>query len=371
MNFDVTNDSDAYIKGGTSSPSNYSETTNTFDSRKMSRQANRLFSLTNMSKKDIVTILATARAFKKDVASIMQMARGAILVLYFEKPSTRTRLSCTTAWAKLGGTMIDMSPQDGKTHINTNETIYDSFRVISEMCSCIVARVNDHTTLENIYRAANDSKKKPAVINGLSDKFHPLQALADLQTIHEHHRPHDDLIRKKTYMEEDFKQTTVCWIGDSNNVLNSLAIGIAKLGGILRICVPPKHPFKRYLIDALDALEKNQEIVSKSIIVCDTPVKALTGAHFIVTDTWVSMGDESEHEERLRNFDGYKITKQLIAQGQPDKHWKFMHCLPRKQNEVSDDIFYSDRSIVFQEAENRMWTALAVFYHVLCGQCHC
>lgn len=327
------------------------------------KKANKLFTLADLPKDDVTFLVKKAHDYKTNYLheNVPQYARQSILVLYFEKRSTRTRLSCTKAWTKLGGTVIDMSPQDGKSHINVNESIYDSFRVIADMASCIVARVNSHETLDEIYRAANDSKAKPAVINGLSDKYHPLQILADLQTMYEHVKKSD----KEIKVEDALEDKNVTWVGDSNNVFNSLMTTLPRLGAKLRICVPAQYPFKWYLLDALERLETNGEIPEGSVILCDSPEEAVTGADFLITDTWVSMGDETEKAERLENFAGYQINKELIDAGKPKEDWRFLHCLPRKKEEVTDDIFYSDRSLVFEEAENRMWTVLAVFVCML------
>ena len=185
---------------------------------------NKLFTLADLPKEYITDLVKRAHELKTDIRSMQvpQYARGSLLVLYFEKRSTNP-LSCTKAWVKLGGTVIDMSPQDGKSHINVSESIYDSFRVISEMSSCIVARVNSHETLHEIYRAAKDSKAKPAVINGLSDQFHPLQILADLLTMYESQKT-------ESAPEDALKGTIVSWVGDSNNVCNSLVTTLPRLG---------------------------------------------------------------------------------------------------------------------------------------------
>lgn len=334
--------------------------------------ANKLLTLADLPKEDIAFLIQRAHELKTDhkCLQVPQYARQSVLVLYFEKRSTRTRLSCTKAWTKLGGTVIDMSPQDGKSHINVNESIYDSFRVIADMSACIVARVHSHETLNEIYRAASDSKSKPSVINGLSDRYHPLQILADLQTMYEHLERTKksgitQALQEMCNVTRALQDITVTWVGDSNNVFNSLATTLPRLDVRLHVCVPPEYPFKWHLLDTLERLEMRGEIPTDSIVLCDSPEDAVREADFIVTDTWVSMGDETQKEERLQNFTGYQINRELIAAGKPKDDWRFLHCLPRKQEEVTDDIFYSDRSLVFEEAENRMWTVLAVFVCML------
>lgn len=346
---------------------------------------------------DVDYMVRKSYEFKTNVMrSVPQVAKNGLMVLYFEKKSTRTRLSCTRAWTKLGGTVIDMSPQESNSHIKVNESIYDSFRVIAGMADCIVARVNDHSTLEEIARACEDACGKsgqsgksggkvfspspsPMVINALSDKFHPLQILADLLTMYEASLV--DMKKKKgegknvvdmkngatsatslSTVRNVLKGTTVTWIGDSNNVFNSLITTLPRLDISVRICVPPRYPPKDYVLKMLLEQDMNNEIKEESIMLFDEPQEALEGARFVITDTWVSMGDEKEKEDRMEAFKGYQVNMDLVKRSKLHEDWRFMHCMPRKKEEVTDDVFYSDRSLVFEEAENRMWTAMALFY---------
>jgi len=309
----------------------------------------KLLSLKELSSDHVNNLIRKAYLLKHARIPTLPYAKNAVLVLYMEKRSTRTRLSCTVAWTKLGGTVIDLSPQDGKSHIDVNENLYDSFRVISDMADCIVARVNEHETLNTICKAANDSRRKPIVINGLSDQCHPLQILADMLTMYE-----DGMKDIYSFSElpdplDILKNKSVAWIGDNNNVLRSLAVGLPMIGMNFKACIPA------------DFAES-----ARSLVQCvDTPVEALEGADYVITDTWVSMGDEHEKEVRMRHFAGFQVNEKLIEAGNPNVNWRFLHCLPRKKEEVSDGIFYGKRSLVFQEAENRIWTVLAVFAHLL------
>jgi len=164
-------------------------------------------------------------------------------------------------------------------------------------------------------------------------------------------------------IEEKFgklKGLTVAWVGDGNNVLHSLMEACPKLGINLRIATPsgyvPHVDVKEYCLS-------QAKISGTEVLLTNDPVEAVKGAHVVVTDTWVSMGQESEKEERIRSFAGYKVTSELTKDADPE--WIFMHCLPRKQEEVSDEIFYSDRSVVWDEAENRMYTVMAVTLELL------
>jgi ornithine carbamoyltransferase len=175
---------------------------------------------------------------------------------------------------------------------------------------------------------------------------HPLQILADLLTVQERFGKLEGL--------------TISWVGDGNNVLHSFMEACPKLGINLRIATPNGYkPNEDITAYALQEATKS----GTSVFLTTDPVEAVTGAHVIVTDTWVSMGQESEKAERLQAFAGYQVTFDLAKNADPE--WKFMHCLPRKQEEVDDAVFYSDRSIVWDEAENRMYTVMAVALELL------
>ena len=274
-----------------------------------------------------------------------QGLQGKILVLFFEKKSTRTRLSITAAWSRLGGTVIDMSPNCG-SHIGTNESLYDSFRVISEMSDCIVARVQHHKTLLDIQEAIDDSYNKPFLINGLCDKHHPLQILADILTMCENET---DLSAGNTSVKQILTGKTVTWIGDVNNVMNELVTTLPRFEMNMRVCT---------------ALHNSHNAVTYKVTYMKSPVEAIQDANYIITDTWVSMGSYvADLEQKMKNFAHLRVDKSLILKGKPAEDYKFLHCLPRHAEEVSDDIFYSSSSLVFEEAENRLWTVMGVFMY--------
>jgi ornithine carbamoyltransferase len=319
-----------------------------------------------------------------------------LMVLYFEKKSTRTRLSCTRAWSLLGGTVMDMSAQDGKNHIGVNESIYDSFRVIADLAECIVARVNDHDTLYEIERAIKDSGRNVLLLNGLSDRFHPLQALADIMTMYENENKNDPYLVTMNDDEDDddydnnpkkikdprkisiLREIQVTWIGDTNNVFNSLYTTLPRLGMKMCVCHPKGYGPKSYASEAyrnLTVTSSSSSCLSSSnssscsslnssyqVVFTNDPKKALKHTKYVITDTWVSMGDEKDAEKRKSDFEGYSVNNELIDNAELEKNWRFLHCLPRKKEEVSDEIFYSKRSLVFKEAENRMWTTMAMMF---------
>lgn len=205
------------------------------------------------------------------------------------------------------------------------------------MVSCMVARVGPHTDIEVLSRAST-----VPVINALSDAFHPLQAVTDILTITENF--------------PDPNGIKLAWVGDANNVLYDLAIACAKCGINISIATPPSYPFP---LDMLQLVSNAAQLSGSSIETTHEPEAAVKGAHIIVTDTWVSMGQEAEKALKLKQFAGFQVSSDLARRGGANKDWRFMHCLPRKQEEVTDEVFYSPRSLVFPEAENRLYAAIA------------
>ena len=180
------------------------------------------------------------------------------------------------------------------------------------------------------------------VINALSDLHHPLQTLADLMALEDHFG--------------DLKGKTLAWVGDGNNVLHDLMLGGAKLGMNIRIATPEGYEANAGVLEKTKKLaaENGTEDVFTTTVASD----AVKGSDVIVTDTWVSMGEESEYESKMKAFAGYEVNANLMSQANSGA--VFLHCLPRHPEEVTDEVFYSDQSLVFPEAENRMWTVMAV-----------
>lgn len=217
------------------------------------------------------------------------------------------------------------------------------------MTSCMVARVGAHKEVTDL--AAHSSVP---VINALSSDFHPLQTIADFQTIHESFPS-----RTPSGSSLGLEGLKVAWVGDSNNVLFDLAIGCVKMGVDIAVASPEGYgipeAMKEVILSAATGVEKPGRLTETTV-----PEKAVKDADILVTDTWVSMGQEVEAQKRLKAFAGYQITNELAKRGGAKPDWKFMHCLPRHPEEVDDEVFYGPRSLVFPEAENRLWAAIGM-----------
>ncbi|ORX78179.1 ornithine carbamoyltransferase [Basidiobolus meristosporus CBS 931.73] len=327
---------------------------------RIQKQVNHLITLADLSKAQIHRLLMNAAQHKYNVKyedkPSSKPLEGKSVALIFSKRSTRTRVASETATAYLGGHPMFLGSQD--IQMGVNESLLDTSVVVSSMVSGIMARVGAH---EEILELAKNSTVP--VVNALTDKYHPTQILADLLTLHEvYSKNHTD--SKAPYSahvvhpEKTLPGLKVAWIGDANNILHSMMVTLPKLGLHLSAATPSKyHPDDDVLnIAKKEAAKSNTELVFTS-----SPLEAINGADVIVTDTWVSMGQEAEKAQRLKEFSGYQVTMDMIKQGNANKDWKFLHCLPRKPEEVDDEVFYSQNSLVFQEAENRKWTILAVF----------
>ncbi len=261
--------------------------------------------------------------------------------LIFEKPSTRTRISLEVACHQLG--LSPLYIETKTTQLARGEPLEDFARVLDRYVDIIAARVYSHKTLEILARYA-----RAPVINALSDMYHPLQALADFMTIKEKFG--------------DLSEIKIAFIGDTdNNVAHSLTIGAVKLGLEIRLVGPREYwPKKEFL----DVVNKVAERTEAKIVITDNPAEGLRDANVIYTDVWVSMGQEEERKKRLKVFRPYQVNFDLVKTASQD--FIFMHCLPRHRGEeVSDDLFESKHSVVFDQAENRLHTAKAVFAAIL------
>lgn len=205
------------------------------------------------------------------------------------------------------------------------------------MTSCIVARVGPHSDILGLAHSST-----VPIINALCEMFHPLQAITDIMTL------------KEAF--GDLKGLKLAWVGDANNVLHDLAIACAKSGIDVCAATPSEYPID---LDVVEMIRRAGDETGAIFEVTNDPLHAVKDANVLVTDTWISMGQEEETALRLKQFDGYQITNEMAAKGGAHKDWKFMHCLPRHPEEVSDEVFYSDRSLVFPEAENRLYAAIA------------
>ena len=237
--------------------------------------------------------------------------------------------------------------------LGVNESLHDTAVVISSMVSAWFARVGPHSDVAGL--AKNSTVP---IVNALSDDEHPLQTIADFLTIYEASESSRTKERSPT-PGLGLEGLKLAWIGDANNVLHSLAIGAGKLGVDIAVATPKGYEIPNHMRDIVHQSTTDARIQGK-LEESNVPEEVVKDADVLVTDTWISMGQESEKQKRLKAFAGFQITQELAERGGAKPGWKFMHCLPRHPEEVSDDVFYSPRSLVFKEAENRLWSAIAV-----------
>jgi ornithine carbamoyltransferase len=263
---------------------------------------------------------------------------GRVLGMVFEKPSLRTRVSFEAAMAQLGGSSIFLNSADGA--LGERESVPDFARVLSEYVDAVVLRVFRHRTVEEF--AAHASVP---VINGLSDYSHPCQTLGDLLTIQE--------------VFGEIRGRTLVFVGDGNNVARSLAVGCGLLGARFVLAAPDGYRFDEPFLQAYHRRVPGGEIHQNG-----APAHAVGTADVIYTDVWTSMGQEAERERRRAQFAPYQVNAQLLALAPP--HTRLMHCLPaHRGEEVTADVIDSDRSIVFQQAGNRMHAQKALLQWLL------
>ncbi|KAI9294216.1 ornithine carbamoyltransferase [Neoconidiobolus thromboides FSU 785] len=316
--------------------------------------------LKDLNANQINHLIKTSIKFKKDiknnVTSYDQTLRSKSIALLFSKRSTRTRLATETSANLLGAKTFYLGAND--IQLNVNETLLDSAKVISSMVDCIVARVGSHSEIEELMKYSS-----VPVVNALSDKYHPTQILADLMTLHETYCQEMNIQKAEdTDLFHTLGGKKVTWIGDVNNVLYSLMLTLPKFKIHLSISSPKGYePLKEILLIANNEASRS----GANLEILNDPIEAIKNSNVIVTDTWVSMGQEEEFDKRILDFKGYQVTMDLISKSKANPDWKFLHCLPRKPYEVDDEVFYSNRSLVFQEAENRKWTIMAVLYSLM------
>ena len=290
-----------------------------------------LISIADLSGEDILRLIQSAEAFRGRRGRHGQPLEGKSLAMIFEKPSTRTRVSLEVAAWELGGHPLYLSANE--LQLGRGETIADTARVLSRYVHGITARVHSHGTVLQLAEHAS-----VPVINALSDWEHPLQILADLQTMSQNFQALDGL--------------QIGWIGDGNNVCNSLILASAILRMEITVASPPGYGPKAEILEEARALGGSPRVVEE-------PEEAAGGADVLVTDTWVSMGDEAEEAERLRVFGRYQINSQLMDLAGDGAI--ALHCLPaHRGQEITDEVMDGPRSRVFDEAENRMHTSKAV-----------
>ena len=286
--------------------------------------------LKDFTKEEILEIIEIGLEIKKDlkVGVYKKELEMQTLAMIFEKSSTRTRVSFETGMFQLGGHALFLSNRD--IHLGRGEPVKDTARVISSMCDMVMIRTFEHSMIEEFA-----SYSKVPVINGLTDSFHPVQLLADYMTI-------------KEYGME--KNLIVAYIGDGNNMTNSWLMLAAKLGFELRIATPKGYEVDNAVLrDAMDIAKESGAVIR----VMNDPKEAVRGATIVTTDTWASMGQEDEKEQRIKDFKGFMVDGLMMCLA--DKDAKFLHCLPAyRGQEVSEELLENHADIVFSEAENRL-----------------
>jgi len=296
--------------------------------------------LLDLTPKEIAFLLEQTARLKKahERGQRKPLLLGRVLGLVFEKPSLRTRVSFQTAMAQLGGASVFLAGTE--VGLGSRESVPDFARVVSRYVDAVVLRTFHHDTVEAF--AAHSSCP---VINGLSDYYHPCQALADLFT-----------------MQEVFKKLTgrtLVFVGDGNNVARSLAIGCGKVGVRFVLASPDGYGFDESFLKIY-----HQHIPEGELRQNGEPRKAVRSADVIYTDVWTSMGQEQEQERRLRRFAPYQVNADLLTLA--PSHARVMHCLPaHRGQEVTSDVLDGDRSIVFDQAENRMHAQKALLVWLL------
>jgi ornithine carbamoyltransferase len=256
-----------------------------------------------------------------------------VLAMIFEKSSTRTRVSFESAIVQLGGSAMFLSPRD--TQLGRGEPIEDTARVISRMVDIVVLRTFEHEKAERF--AAHS---RVPVINGLTDRFHPCQLLADMQTYHEH--------------RGSIAGRTVAWVGDGNNMCHSYINAARQFDFELRIASPPGYGPRADILRA----------AGNRVALLPAPLEAVRDADLVVTDVWASMGQEEEARARLELFAGYQVNEALMASARSDA--LFMHCLPaHRGEEVSATLLDEPCSVVWDEAENRLHAQKALIEFLL------
>jgi len=297
-----------------------------------------LLSILDLSAGELDEIISEAENLKmlRREGRPHEFLKGKSLAMVFEKASTRTRISFETGMYELGGHALFLNPQD--LQIGRGEEIRDTARVMSRYVDGVMIRAYRHENIEEFARHSDIP-----VINGLSDQEHPCQIIADILTIKEHFGSLNGL--------------KVAWIGDGNNVCNSFVLASALTGLEITVASPVRFQPSSEIVQR--ALSRGGKVT-----VVREPDEAAQDADVVVTDTWVSMGEESEKTARLKEFQGYTITAALMRKASPDA--VFMHCLPaHRGQEVADEVIEGPWSLVFNEAENRLHAQKSLLVNLL------
>ncbi|MDD4566294.1 Ornithine carbamoyltransferase [Methanoculleus chikugoensis] len=296
--------------------------------------------LLDLDECELESIVADAVRLKrlKSAGTAHEYLRGKSLGMIFEKASTRTRVSFEVGMSDLGGHALFLNPQD--MQLGRGEEVRDTARVLARYVDAVMIRAYSHATIEEFARYAN-----VPVVNGLSDRLHPCQVLADIMTLSERFG--------------DLHGLKLAWVGDGNNVCNSWILSSVLTGMEVAVASPPRYRPKDEIVDQARAM-------GGKVTVVKDPYEAVRDADVLYTDIWVSMGDEQERAERLQALKGYTIDSRLLAQASPDA--LVMHCLPaHRGEEITDEVMEGPQSIVWDQAENRLHAQKALLVRLLAG----
>lgn len=289
------------------------------------------------SGQEILDLIALAKELKADnkAGRKHHILDGKTLGMIFTKSSTRTRVSFEVGMYQLGGQALFLSSND--IQLGRGESIYDTANVLSRFLDGIMIRTYKHSDVTELAKNA-----AIPVINGLTDLLHPCQVLADLLTISEY--------------KGELKGKKLCYVGDGNNMAHSLLYGCTKVGMDISVATPDKYKCDETVMN--NALKIAAETGSK-VEFTNNPKQAMENADAVYTDTWVSMGMEAEKQQRIKDFVGFEVNRELMDIAKPDA--MFLHCLPAYRGyEVSADVIDGKQSAIFDEAENRLHAQKAV-----------
>ncbi len=299
-----------------------------------------LISIKDLTSKEIKDLFDLTAKLKKNKAKFAKSLTGKTLALIFQKPSNRTRVSFEVGMYQLGGHSLCLAPQE--INLGVRESIKDVARTLSRYIDGIVIRTFEHKNCLDMAQAAS-----VPVINGLSDFSHPCQALADVFTIKE--------------KLKELKGITLAYVGDGNNVCNSLLFAAAKTGMNINVATPKGYSPSDEVVKLSLAIASD---TGSRIKITEDPVSAVSAAQVVYTDVWASMGQEDEINKRKAIFKDFQINSRLLANASPDV--LVMHCLPaHRGEEITDEVMDSRNSIVFDQAENRLHIQKAILIKLL------
>ncbi|MBI3012987.1 MAG: ornithine carbamoyltransferase [Elusimicrobia bacterium] len=310
-------------------------------------ETNDLVSLSDFSKEQIFALIRETKKIKteKDIYAKSKPLAGKTLALIFQKPSTRTLVSFAAGMAQLGGSPLILNPQD--LQLKRGETLTDTAKILSRYVDAIMIRANKHEDVQEIARNSTIP-----VINGLTDKEHPCQVLSDLFTIVE---------QKKLSTPEDLKGIKISYVGDGNNMAHSWILAAALLGMEIVVSSPKNYTAEKEFVQKGIELAK---ISGGKISLESDPMAAVSNTDIIYTDVWASMGKDEERDHRKQIFTQYQVNMALLAFAKPDV--SVMHCLPaHRGEEITEEVMDGPRSIIFEQAENRLHMQQAILLHLL------